>query len=582
MDKMYKKFGNYVVKPMTIVKGCTEKVFAGYDAIADEVRCRVGGGTTVVAVDSYPGIDARRLMEGFQRMSPVFSVLTDDSLLPFDRLDAVFGNSLSDDRVFGFMTNKRISDCFDKDKLEGARQRIACVSEGVVLVVGPGASLFCEPDILILADINRWEIQLRYRKGMPNWLADNPDDPILSKYKRGFFIEWRLADRHKDGLFSRMDYIIDMNDEDMPKMISGDAFSLAMGQASGKPLRMEPYFDSGVWGGQWMRGVFGLPDGPKNYAWSFDGVPEENSINLRFGQDYISLPMMDMVLTCPKRLLGEEVVARIGREFPIRFDLLDTMGGGNLSLQVHPLTEYIQQQFGMHYTQDESYYILDAKEDSCVYIGLKDNVDKDEMYKDLKEANEGKHAFDAEKYVNRIPVKKHDHILIPAGTIHCSGKDTMVLEISATPYIFTFKLWDWGRVGLDGLPRPIHLEHGFKNIQFDRNTKWVKENLVDRVSVLRNDKDVLVERTGLHRLEFIETRRYTSSSSFRIDMGDSMDVINLVEGESGRIESIDGSFEPFGFHYGETFIIPSSVRHYRVKADSGKISIIVASVRGNA
>lgn len=50
----------------------------------------------------------------------------------------------------------------------------------------------------------------------------------------------------------------------------------------------------------------------------------------------------------------------------------------------------------------------------------------------------------------------------------------MVLEISATPYIFTFKLWDWQRLGLDGLPRPINIEHGKHVIQWDRTTKWVK------------------------------------------------------------------------------------------------------------
>ena len=186
------------------------------------------------------------------------------------------------------------------------------------------------------------------------------------------------------------------------------------------------------------------------------------------------------------------------------------MEGGNLSLQVHPLTEYIQENFGMHYTQDESYYILDTEgNDACVYLGLKENADPAAMVADLKKADRGEGAFPAEKYVNRIPVKKHDHLLIPAGTVHCSGKNTMVLEISATPYIFTFKLWDWGRVGLDGRPRPIHIEHGVKNIQWDRDTRWVRSNAVHQERVLHREEGLLVERTGLHPREFIETYRYT-------------------------------------------------------------------------
>ena len=164
---------------------------------------------------------------------------------------------------------------------------------------------------------------------------------------------------------------------------------------------------------------------------------------------------------------------RFGAEFPIRFDLLDTMEGGNLSLQVHPLTEYIQEQFGMHYTQDESYYILEADEekDPAVYLGVKTGICPEEMTKVLETAQKGGPAVDAGKYVNRIPVKKHDHLLIPAGTVHCSGADTVVLEISATPYIFTFKLWDWGRLGLDGKPRPINISRGEKVIQ-ERRTGW--------------------------------------------------------------------------------------------------------------
>ena len=109
-----------------------------------------------------------------------------------------------------------------------------------------------------------------------------------------------------------------------------------------------------------MKEVCDLPREAENYAWCFDCVPEENSLLLGFGDVSVEIPSINVVFQRPHELLGEAVHARFGTEFPIRFDFLDTMDGGNLSFQVHPLTEYIQQQFGIHYTQDESYYLLDA------------------------------------------------------------------------------------------------------------------------------------------------------------------------------------------------------------------------------
>ena len=281
-------------------------------------------------------------------------------------------------------------------------------------------------------------------------------------------------------------------------------------------------------------------------------------------------------------LLGERVHGRFGAEFPIRFDLLDTMGGQNLSLQVHPLTEYIYEKFGMPYTQDESYYLLDADEDeeTYVYLGLKEGVDKKEMERELRAAEKGEERFPVEKYVNKIPVKKHDHVLIPAGTVHCSGKNTMVLEISATPYIFTFKLWDWGRLGMDGLPRPIHLDHGMKNIQWNRDTKWVYDNIVGQTRTMEKTENCEVERTGLHSREFIDTIRYTLSGPHTVSMDDTVHVMNLVEGRSARIESMDGSFAAFTVHYAETAIVPAAVGTYRIVPEEGEmIRMLVASVR---
>ena len=452
---------------------------------------------------------------------------------------------------------------------------------GVCLVYGVGASLITKGDILVYADIARWEIQLRYRKGMPNFKCHNEKEDVLRKYKRGFFIEWRIADRHKKELYDDIGFYLDTNKENDPKMVSGEAFREGLKQISKRPFRLVPYFDPGVWGGQWMKLVCDLDPKEENYAWSFDGVPEENSIYLQYGDVVIESPAMNVVKYMPENLLGKKNYARFGAEFPIRFDFLDTMGGQNLSLQVHPLTEYIKSHFGMTYTQDESYYILDAGEDGGVFLGLKENIDSEQMVKDLRTAQTGEIKFDAEKYINFFSAKKHDHFLIPAGTIHCSSSNCMVLEVSATPYIFTFKLWDWDRVGLDGLPRPIHIDDGEQVIQWDRTTGWVKENLVNHFEVIEKNDQYEEVKTGLHELEFIETRVITSKEKTFHDMKDGVNVLNLVDGTSAVIESITNEFPPFTLHYVETIIIPAAVKAYSIRPEkeNEEIKFIKAYVR---
>jgi mannose-6-phosphate isomerase class I len=314
-----------------------------------------------------------------------------------------------------------------------------------------------------------------------------------------------------------------------------------------------------------MKDICGLDKSKTNYAWSFDGVPEENSLLFEIEGEIFETPCINLVFYKSNELLGEPVVSRFGKEFPIRFDLLDTMEGGNLSLQVHPTTQYIRDAFGMNYTQDESYYMLDAKQDAKVYLGLKTGIDPNAMLADLKNAQETESTFEAESYVNIFPAKKHDHFLIPNGTIHCSGANSMVLEISATPYIFTFKLYDWGRLGMDGEPRAINIERGSKVIQWNRNTEYCLDNLVGQVEVLAEGDGWCEERTGLHKNEFIETRRHWFSTAVTHFTNDSVNVLNLVEGKEAIIESPSNSFNPYIVHYAETFIVPASVGEYTVR-----------------
>lgn len=565
------------------------KVLLGYDALTRELEDRAealrstGAGRVVLTCETYPGVRDDEVLGALGSLCPS-ALLDTRALFPEpSELTRRMAPFLTEDRVFGRMCFCELEEFMDADALAEARRRVAETS-GLVVISGFGAALVHPGDLLVYCDATRWEIQLRYRTGMPNYCCDNAGEDVLCKIKRGYFVEWRLADRRKADLLGRADYVVDTVDELSPRAVTGEALADALDLAVRRPFRTVPYFDPGVWGGQWMRERFGLPGDAPNYAWSFDGVPEENALALAFDNAVMRVPAMDLTLLRPLSLLGEGVYARYGAEFPIRFDLLDTMGGQNLSLQVHPTTDYARRAFGMAYTQDESYYVLDAEEGASVYLGLREGVDAGEMMAALEEANAGGAPFDATRYVNRFPAHAHDHFLIPAGTIHCSGAGTMVLEISATPYLFTFKLWDWGRVGLDGRPRPVHLGHGRQVIRWDRDTGWVRRNLVGRArEVDESCGAARVEVTGLHELEPLETRRYEIAPGQRalLDTRGTLSVLNLVGGSEVTVSSPTGAFPPLVIHYVETFVVPASVGRFEVANASGGTAILMrAHVRG--
>ncbi|MEV7573821.1 class I mannose-6-phosphate isomerase [Arthrobacter nitrophenolicus] len=540
-----------------------------------------------VVVDTYPGVRLDELKASIAEALPGHRILDVEDLaaLPIADIDALIAANLTDDRVFGVLSHHTLADFYDAGRLAGLATRVSA-SDVPVVLVGWGAALVPLPErTLVLADMARWELQQRQRAGAPNWRCHNTNEDNLRKYKRSFFVEWRVADRHKRQMFPAVDYVLDTNRSIAgATLITGETFHRGMAAAAAAPFRVVPFFDPGVWGGQWMKKVIGLDAEADNYAWCFDCVPEENSILLDVGGQVVELPSLNVVFTQPAALLGPQTFARFGAEFPIRFDFLDTMGGGNLSLQVHPLTDYIQDRFGMHYTQDESYYLLDAGPDAVVYLGLKSGTDPAAMVRALKEASDGGTHFPAEDYVNAFPARKHDHFSIPAGTVHASGANSMVLEISATPYIFTFKMWDWDRVGLDGRPRPIHVDHASRNIQWDRDTVWVKEQLLDQVEELGSGPGWTEERTGLHELEFIEVRRHWFTGTVEHHTRGTVNVLNLVEGPEAVVESPDGRFEPFVVNYAETFIIPAAVGAYTIRphgAGTGqKLATVKAYVRG--
>lgn len=579
-------YGNYDLKPVVQINESPTDCLAGWEEVSTHLRSAIPAGQRyVIAVECYPGVSLDALADRLNAAYPAAHILNVESayLSPTD-LQASFGSILTNDPVFGFMRPVAIADFFHEARVNVLRERVSRAS-GLTILLGAGTTVVCNPDLLLHAGVTRWELQRRQRAGeIGNLGFDNRGAAASLLYKNAFFLEWRVADEIRHTQYQRIDYFLDLNQQDEPRMVAGETLRSAARAVVQRPFRVEPFFDPGPWGGSWMKETFNLPDGPPNYAWCFDCVPEENSVSLGFGARRFRMPAITLVHEQPVDLLGEAVYKRFGAEFPIRFDLLDTIDGGNLSLQVHPLTAYIRQHFGMAYTQDESYYILDTRDGSEIYLGLREGTRPEAMRADLEAAQQGLKPFAADRYVNIFPTHKHDHFSIPAGTIHCSGSNNLVLEISATPYIFTFKLWDWDRVGLDGKPRPIHLEHGLANVQWDRDTTWVRRELLNQVRPIGEGDGWREESTGLHDAEFLETRRVWLTKAVSYDTGGTLHVLNLIEGASMIVESPTGAFAPMEIHYAETFIVPAAVGPYTLKPvanNQSMLGVIRAYVRSN-
>ena len=560
---------NFDKFPEVVVHGY--EGYQGWEEIITALQDRIGSMASprkTVVIECYHGVLIGPFIERLKAALPAMQLIdAETAMLDTEQVDQMVYPFVTDDPVFGYITPLSMPDFFDSEKIIDLQQQVKDAGENIVCIYGAGASLICnDPGLLIYADMPRWEVQLRFRRNeIGNFGALNNEAEFSYQYKRAFFVDWRVFDRFKVSLLGKWDYALDTTIPGEPKMVSGTALLEALEQVVNRPFRVVPFFDPGPWGGQWLKEVCDLERSAKNFAWGFDCVPEENSLLIRFDHILFETPSINLVFYKPQQLLGKPVYQAFGAEFPIRFDFLDTMEGGNLSLQVHPLKSYIREKFGMAYTQDESYYFLEAQESAFVYLGLKENIVPAKMITALEEAQETGASFDAEEYVEKWPIRKHDHVLIPAGTVHCSGANSVVLEISATPYIFTFKLWDWGRMGLDGKPRPISLEHGKNSIQWDRTTQWTQQHIINRIEKVAEGEGWVEERTGLHPGSFIETRRHWFTGQVLHDTGGVVNILNLVEGREVIVESPSGAFEPYIIHYAETFIVPAEVGAYTIR-----------------
>ncbi len=553
-----------------LVKGTIE---LGYETLANAIQDK-----KTVILDGFIGVDwdeiSKTLFELLKNKGLTLTVIDiKDYLKKEDKIKQLVDPYLGgDDPIFGYKTNINLIDYFDKTRLTTIKTN---PNSDITIIYGTGASQSKIDGFLVYFDLPKNELQFRMRAGVITNLGFLATKNPKQMYKHFYFVDWVVLNKEKKRLLPKISIIADQQRPVNPTWTTGNALRQSLSKMSQSYFRVRPWFEPGVWGGQWMKDRFPdlNPDVP-NYAWSFEMIVPENGLVFENDAKLLEVSFDMLMFHESKNVLGK-AAKRFQDDFPIRFDFLDTFDGGNLSLQCHPEPDYIKKEFGENFTQDETYYILDAGDNAEVYLGFHKNINPTEFRHALENSYETKEVLDVEKYVQKLSSKKHDLFLIPHGTIHCSGINNMVLEISATPYIFTFKMYDWQRLDLDGQPRPMNIEHAFNNLNFERQGENVQETLVSKPKVKSEGIDWKKIHLPTHPDHFYEIYRYEFEDKIEINTNGHCHILMLVEGTS--IELLSSDLRPINFRYAETFAVPAAANSYRLTNNGKKTAKVIVS-----
>lgn len=553
-----------------------EKIYSGYASLAAWMATH-----PQVIMDGYSGVlwkEVRAcLQQAFDKQDTrVRWIHIDSYLKPVADIQFMLAPFLgAPNSLWGRKCSRKLEDLFD---LEAIRRIRTDGTGELTIVYGTGAALVSWQAPLVYLDVPKNEIQYRMRAGSILNLGGGEALEPQEAYKRFYFVDWVLLNAHKKAILNRVTVIADTQWSRSLNWMFGDALREGLASMSRNAFRVRPWFEPGAWGGQWMKAhLKGINREEINYAWSFEMIVPENGLVFESSSSLLEVQFDWLMFAQGPAVLGKHA-AVFGDEFPIRFDFLDTWDGGNLSIQCHPSLHYIQREFGETITQDETYYILDCKEGATVYLGFQEGIRPDAFRSELENSRDNNQALQIGRYVQSHTARKHELFLIPNGTVHSAGAGNLVLEISATPYIFTFKMYDWLRMDLNGKPRAINIEHAFNNLRFDRQGDRVKQELISQPSVVEESADGKLVHLPTHADHFYDVHRLEFVSAMQVATNDTCHVLMLVEGSSILLKTAAGLVTRY--HYAETFAVPAATGRYTlVNEGPGLAKVIKAFVK---
>ncbi|MGW7578471.1 class I mannose-6-phosphate isomerase [Streptomyces sp. NPDC054765] len=437
--------------------------------------------------------------------------------------------------------------------------------DGVLLVHGPGAAL-CSPDLVWWVDLPKRYAESAVAEGrLP--VGSNlgrPGEP--GELRSLFYIDWPVVDRHRDELAPHIDRWFDLQIPEAPASLDGKAMRATLADLARGPVRTRPYFNSTPWGGQWAGDRLGFRPPHGNTALGYELIaPEAGVLVGDQSEPQVELPFPLLCVLHSEAFLGTDVHRRFGTSFPIRFDYLDTVGGGNLSLHLHPRETYMREIFGRPYTQHETYYVTDSLPGSQVFLGLNEDTDVSAMRADVERSANEATTLCVEDHVQAHPAEPGQLYMIPAGTPHASGAGNLVLEISATPYLYSLRFYDWLRRSGTGVPRPLSHGHAFANLDTTRRGETVLKELIQPPRTLREGSGWREEVLGELPEVFYAVYRFVIDDAILVedDTDGRFHILNVSSGDGVVVETADGRRHDLAF--AETLTVPAAVGGYRLR-----------------
>ncbi|MHB8806201.1 MAG: class I mannose-6-phosphate isomerase [Anaerolineaceae bacterium] len=586
--------GKYLINTINIQFSEDDCAIAGWNKITEflsqTVLNKAQNSTCVIGIDGYIGTNWQLIKSQLEKLlsEKHFQIIFLDietCLLPEEEINNRLKPFLSGDPIFGKVYTGNLNSFYDANKLKNIKTKLSEIKSRanpkeftVIVCYGTGALLSMlrsHYDLKMYFDLTREAVLVRNK----NWSQLSGKTQSIGP-KKLYYVDMPINDKYRNHLLNKIDYYVDGNDVETPILISKKSLQRVTSALASIPFRLKYLYEPGPWGGQWLKKIRHLPPNWVNCAWSYEAISTEMSLLVGVGDVIFELPWTTFFYMQYESVMGNVSKRRFHGEFPVRFDYLDTIDGEDLSIQVHPGTTYIRENFGEHYHQGEMYYIVEAKEGASVNLGLNENTEIEKFKEAALKAEKEGIGFNYSDYVNKVPGKKHDLLMIPPGTVHGSGMGLVVLEISATTYRYTFKIYDHLRPDLDGTMRPIHIEHAFNEIRQFRRSKWVRKNLIQEPRLIREGKGWKELLIGDRREFFHVVYRLEFDDQVMDDTCGNFHILTLVEGEAVELHAIDDESKTIKMKYSETIIVPACLGKYKmVNQGQGQCKVVKSKLR---